>query len=146
MFFVSFVFSQSNCNKIKTKGSTSEQLIRLDKEWTAAEMRGDKEIVDCIVADDFTQIDAEGKVSNKAQYMEDVKPSTSTHFYTENSYDYVVKIYGKTAVMTHRGTLKETDNSKTTEINLIVTHVWVKRNGRWQLVAFHETDYPQGSK
>jgi ketosteroid isomerase-like protein len=45
--------------------------------------------------------------------------------------EYVVRVYGKVAVMTHRTTLKDPD------YQFRSTHVWVKLEGRWQVVSSH---------
>ncbi|HEX8651173.1 MAG TPA: nuclear transport factor 2 family protein [Pyrinomonadaceae bacterium] len=113
-----------------TMGSSVEQeLIKLDKDWTAAELKGDKAAVSKVVADDYQGTTAEGKVQDKAQYMEGIKASTDK----DVADDYNVRVLGDMAIMTHRGTVTTTKES----FQYRSTHVWAKRDGRWQLIAHH---------
>ncbi len=108
------------------------QLIQMDKDWTAAELRGDAKAVGMFIADDFWATSPEGQIQNRAQYMADLKPSKDTDVADE----YAIRFYGKdVAVMTHRGTVKgERD------LQYRSTHVWVNRGGRWQIVAHHSSE------
>jgi hypothetical protein len=111
------------------KGSVEQTLIDMDKAWTAAELKGDKAAAGKFVAEDFRGTTAEGAVQNKADYL---KGLAATPDDMDMADDYNVRVFGDTAIMTHRGTV--------TGKNPIVyrsTHVWVKRGGKWQIVAHH---------
>ena len=113
------------------KLSPEQELIALDKKWTAAELRlneEDKKSISAIVADDYTGTTPFGQLNNKAQYMANLKSSTDTDVADE----YVVRFFdnGKLAVMTHRGNV----NGKPTYRS---THVWVKKGNTWQLIQNH---------
>ena len=113
-----------------TMGSNVEQeLIKLDKDWTAAELKGDKTAVSKVVADDFQGTTAEGKVQDKAKYMEGIKASTDK----DVADDFNVRVFGDMAIMTHRGTVTTSKES----LQYRSTHVCAKRDGRWQLIAHH---------
>jgi ketosteroid isomerase-like protein len=56
-------------------------------------------------------------------------------FESAKSSDVKVRVYGKTAVMTGRFNAKGTFKGKTIDVRERYTAVWVKQNGRWQLVA-----------
>ncbi len=109
-------------------------LIKLDKDWTAAELRGDKEMIGRIVADDYMETLDNGQVQNKTQYMAGISPSTDK----DTADDYVVRVFGDMAIMTHRGTVTGQRNFQYRS-----THVWMKRGGRWQLIAHHGGEIPQ---
>ena len=51
------------------------------------------------------------------------------------SNDVRIRIYGETAVMTGRFTAKAESTGKREMIEERYTAVWVRRDGRWQLVA-----------
>ena len=110
-------------------GNVEQDLIKLDKEWTAAELRGDKTAVSKVVADDYQGTTAEGQVQDKAKYMEGIKASTDK----DMADDYNVRVFGDMAIMTHRGTVTTSKES----LQYRSTHVWMKRDGRWQLIAHH---------
>jgi len=113
------------------KLSPEQELIALDRKWTAAELRlndDDRRTISSIVADDFTGITPFGQIQNKTQYMAGLKSSTDTDVADE----YVVHFFdnGRMAIMTHRGNV----NGKPTYRS---THVWVKKGNMWQLIQNH---------
>ena len=110
------------------KGSVEEKLVELDKAWTSAELKGDRKAAEALVADDFVGTTQRGEVQNKAQYVASVVPNSDM----VKSDDYKITVYGNTAVMTHRATVGGVRN-----MQFRSTHVWVKRGGKWLIVAHH---------
>ena len=110
------------------KGSLEDQLIQMDKAWTFAELKGDKKAAGALIADDYVGTTQRGEIENKAQYLASVVPNADM----VKSDDYKVTIYGNTAIMTHRGTVSGVRN-----IQFRSTHIWMKRGGKWQIVAHH---------
>ncbi len=110
------------------KGSVVDELIKLDKAWTFAELKGDKKAAGALVADDFIGTTQRGEVQNKAQYIASVVPNSDM----VKSDDYKVTVYGNMAVMTHRSTVSGVRN-----VQYRSTHIWMKRNGKWLIVAHH---------
>ncbi len=118
----SFAFGQYK------NGSVEEKLIELDKAWTFAELKGDKKAAGELVADDYQGTTQSGEVENKTQYLAGISPNADM----VSSDDYKIRIFGNTAIMTHRGTVKGVRN-----IQFRSTHVWIKRGGKWQIIAHH---------
>ena len=110
------------------KGSVEDQLIQLDKQWTFAELKGDKKAAGALIAEDYVGTTQRGEIENKTQYLAGVVPNADM----VKSDDYKVTIYGNMAIMTHRGTVQGVRN-----IQFRSTHVWMKRKGKWQIVAHH---------
>jgi ketosteroid isomerase-like protein len=116
-------------------GSTEQTLIDMDKAWTASEGKGDKKAASMYVADDYMGTMPNGSVENKTQYLDSLKATPDDKDMAD---DYSVRVFGDTAIMTHRGTV--------TGKNPLVyrsTHVWMKRNGKWQIVAHHSSEVPK---
>lgn len=110
------------------KDSIEDQLIQLDKAWTRAELKGDKKAAGELVWDDFVGTTQRGEIENKTQYL----ASVATNADMVESDDYKVTIHGKMAIMTHRATVKGVRN-----IQFRSTHIWMKRDGKWKIVAHH---------
>ena len=110
------------------KGSVEDQLIQLDKAWTFAELKGDKKAAGALIAEDYVGTTQRGEIENKTQYLASVVPNADM----VKSDDYKVTVYGNTAIMTHRGTVEGVRN-----IQFRSTHIWMKRGGKWQIVAHH---------
>src|SRR2546423_14904364 len=87
-----------------------------------------------VVADEYRGTTAEGTVQDKAKYMEGIKASTEK----DVADDYNVRVFGDMAIMTHRGTVTTAKES----FQYRSTHVWAKRDGRWQLIAHHGSNIP----
>ncbi len=120
-----FAFGQQKNPKLEAT------LIDMDKNWTAAELRGDKKAASMVVADDFWATMPDGMMQNKTQYLAELKPSKDTDVADE----YSVRFFGDVAVMTHRGTV-----TGEKPLQYRSTHVWVNRGGKWQIVAHHSSE------
>lgn len=110
------------------KGSVVDQLIQLDRAWTVAELKGDKKAAAELVWDDYVGTTQRGEIENKTQYLAGI----ATNADMVESDDYKVNIHGKMAIMTHRATVKGVRN-----IQFRSTHIWMKRDGKWKIVAHH---------
>lgn len=113
------------------------ELIKMDKDWTAAELKGDKKAAAMYVADDFWETNQDGTMANKADYLKTLVASTDT----DTADDYSVRFFGDVAIMTHRGTVKGAR-----DFQYRSTHVWMKRGGTWQIVAHHSSEIPPAAK
>lgn len=110
------------------KGSIEDKLIQLDRAWTFAELKGDKKSAGAMVAVDYVGTTQEGVLEDKAKYLSEIAPNADM----VRSDDYKVRIFGNTAIMTHRATVEGVRN-----IQIRSTHVWMKRGGKWLIVAHH---------
>ncbi|NOT48795.1 MAG: nuclear transport factor 2 family protein [Acidobacteria bacterium] len=110
------------------RGSVEDKLIELDKAWTFAELKGDKKTAAAMVADDYVGTTQRGVVEDKTQYLASLAPNSDM----VKLDDYKVRIFGNTAIMTHRGTVEGVRN-----IKFRSTHIWMKRGGKWLIVAHH---------
>jgi hypothetical protein len=110
------------------KGSVEDQLIQLDKDWTSAELKGDKKAAGALIADDYVGTTQRGEIENKAQYLASVVPNADM----VKADEYKVTIYGDMAIITHRATVEGVRN-----IQFRSTHIWMKRGGKWLIVAHH---------
>ena len=110
------------------KGSIEDKLIQLDKAWTFAELKGDKKAAGAMVADDYVGTTQAGGIEDKAKYLSEIAANADM----VRSDDYKVRMFGNTAIMTHRATVEGVRN-----IQIRSTHVWMKRGGKWLIVAHH---------
>jgi hypothetical protein len=123
------VFAISSAAFGQTKKSSAEdELIKLDKAWTLAELKGDKKAAGELVWDDYVGTTQRGEIENKAQYLAGI----ATNADMVEADDYKITIHGKMAIMTHRATVKGVRN-----IQFRSTHIWMKRDGKWKILAHH---------
>jgi ketosteroid isomerase-like protein len=111
-------------------------LRQLDQERIQAQIGADAPVLEHLYAEDFIGIGPSGTVRTKAQMLADFK-SASLKFQSITTDNVQWRVYGEAAVETGRSTMIGQDNGKTVPRDNRFTRVWVKRHGRWQLVANH---------
>ena len=133
-------------NKIADTPGKDERSIRdLEQTYRNAVVRQDVAALDRILADDFVATSSRGEVRSKAQEIADIKPAEhSDDFVTEGFEldDIKVRIFGNTAIVTGRSTLKVKYKGRSNTTLFRYTRVYVKRKGNWQAVAQQLTRLP----
>jgi ketosteroid isomerase-like protein len=131
--------AQSESKAAPSKRSVEVQLIELERQLSEALVREDAAVLDRLWSNDLVFTFPNGKVSNKAQRLAGQKPAApSSQSESETTNDEVkVYLYGNTAVVTVLSTWKGKTNNQEYNSQFQATHVWVKQQGRWQLVAAH---------
>jgi ketosteroid isomerase-like protein len=125
-------------------GSAEQELIKLENEWGEAVVKRDAASIAMLrdsMADECIMI-YDGSVFTKAQYFEYVK-SIKEEILSFVSDEWKVRVYGDAAVVMARGTMKMRLAGKETTTQWRFTDTWVKRAGRWQCVALHNSTIAQ---
>ncbi len=137
-----FAYSQTDTRATSGNAKVEQEIRRLEREWFDSYVRGDRAAFDRIVADEVVITYGNGSVGNKSQAIAEIKaPADSSYSLTGD--DIQVRVYGDTAVVTGRVTEKGTFNGRNLNSQSRYTDVWVRRNGRWQVVAAQNTRLPQ---
>ena len=85
-------------------------------------------------ADEFTYVGLDGKIIDKAGIKARMKQNQLA-LYSLSDDLRRVSVYGNTAVLSGHATGSGTDKGKEQKIAEGYTEVWVKQDGKWQLVA-----------
>lgn len=120
-------------------GKAEEEVRRLEREWLDAYEQHDRGAMDRIVADDFTITFPNGAMQTKPQLMKMVKSprrpgQPRMRFYTE---DVRSRAYGGTVILTGRVVTEYEREGKAVREQSRYTDTYVRRDGRWQVVASH---------
>jgi len=113
-----------------------ERIRELDQERIQAQIHADAMALDRIYADDFIGIGPSGTVRTKPQVLADFTSHELT-FQSITTDEVRIRVYGNTAVETGRTTTVGQDKGKVVPRDNRFTRVWVRRQGRWRLVANH---------
>jgi uncharacterized protein (TIGR02246 family) len=113
-----------------------ERIRRLDQERIQAQIHADAMALDRIYADDFIGIGPSGTERTKPQVLADFTSHELT-FQSITTDEVRIRVYGNTAVETGRTTTVGQDKGKVVPRDNRFTRVWVRRQGRWRLVANH---------
>lgn len=135
--------TQPTGEKVSASANAEQDLIKLDKQWGEAGLRGDSAVLETIIADDFMGISPTG-TATKAQNIAEAKtnaPNITNATYVADAYT-VRFLDPNTAVMTHSASEKGLNKGKEYSQQHWSMHVWVKRNDRWQVVASQSTPVP----
>jgi hypothetical protein len=121
------------------KKQTEEQtLLALIHESAKANIARDTSVFEQLLADDYIGTGPNGEVFNKAQEIADVKRQD----YTITKYeidDFRARINGNSAIANFLGTVFFTANGENSTVQYRYTASFVRRNGRWQIIAIHMT-------
>lgn len=126
-----------------------DEIKKMDRQWII-EAYSTKDLIDFdrIVADDFSITGANGKIQNKAEKRASVAADYTATWspgavFKIDEAAHRIRIFGKTAIST--GYIVENYMWKEFKINGHVhfTNVYLKRNGRWQVVAAQFTNIKQ---
>jgi hypothetical protein len=129
---------------VAAEGGASAELKKLLHEFLEAAGRGDKAVFDRFFADDLIYTRSAGVTITKADIMkglnEPPKPDDPKSTYSAD--DITARDYGDMAVVNFRliQHLRKGDSSETNYYRN--TGTFLKRNGRWQAVAWQSTRVP----
>jgi ketosteroid isomerase-like protein len=112
-------------------------VTQIDREFNEAMGGNDAAALDRIFADDCIFTNERGMVFGKAHRV-DVTKSGRVTFDSYSAEDVKVSMYGGAAVVIEGGTTKGSDQHHTGKFRY--TRVYVKQDGRWQLVAAHKSN------
>ena len=120
------------------ESADKSMILALEGAWNQAELHHDAAAVAAIMADSFISVDHHGKLLNKSQYLADLKDLSYKPEEISNS-ETTVYLYGDTAIVSSAYRTKGTDSGKPFVHRGRFTDTWIKRDGKWQCVADHET-------
>lgn len=121
------------------QSKAEREVLAANAAFDSAIVARDAEAYARILADDFIFTGADGSVSDKKGEIERVRAGGLT-FESGRSEDVRVKVYGNTAVVTGRFAAKGKNNGRDFTFVERYTAVFVKRDGRWQMVAEQATE------
>jgi hypothetical protein len=136
----SFGAAQSKDRVAQKPNKTGAELMQLERDIGDANVRRDKAFFERIEADEFVFTDSAGGLTTKAEDVASLdKPAGEFKLISYVPDDMKVRVYGNTAVVTGRTTTKLQSKDREVTNRSRFTDVFVKRNGRWQLVAGHSS-------
>ena len=118
----------------QTSGRAEAELLKANRAYDEALVRGDAAALDHLYSEEFIYTTFDGEVRDKAQQLAFTR-SGDLKLESGQSDDVRIRIYGNTAVMTGRFTAKGKFKDRVIDIRERYTAVWLRKGGRWQLVA-----------
>jgi uncharacterized protein (TIGR02246 family) len=119
-----------------------QEVKALQGQLIQAILRGDAGFLEKYYADDYIAIHGDGKLTTKAQEIENFK-SGITKYDSIVVAEAKIRVYGDTVIVNALASVKTTVNGKPYSGDVRNTRVWVKQDGNWKLVAFQTTRVAQ---
>lgn len=120
--------------------SAVDGLLRVARWRFEADFKADKAALDTLLADDLTYGRTSGVRHTKSEVLGLVGAGGPYALDYSTPDSLVARVYGETGVVT--GLLKVKLTAQPAPYTLRFTDTWVRRQGRWQLVAFQATRLP----
>jgi ketosteroid isomerase-like protein len=126
------------CGMAPQATSTEETIRQLAQEWMQATKDRDAGVLDRILAEEFVLVAARGVV-DRAAWMDATMHQVEVRAFRYE--DAQVRVYGEVAVMLTGWHQEATMGGREWSGDFRMTDTWVRRDGRWQVVLRHSTQY-----
>jgi ketosteroid isomerase-like protein len=138
LFVLSAVLARAQEHSKQVTEAATHEVLKVDDQFNQAVQAKDAKALERILANDLSWI-ARGDRLNKSQVIADVL-TQNLHFKSLTHDSLVVKVFGNTAIITgHSSSILEY-KGKLFDAPRLFTNVYMKLDGRWQLVAHHVSD------
>jgi ketosteroid isomerase-like protein len=108
-------------------------IMESERQWAESVVTGDTRAAERILADDFVGVDPEGNFYDRAKMIADTR-NAPKYFISNQLNEVKVRFYGDAAIA--QGSESWERRTGTPKRGRFVwTDTWIRRNGRWQIVA-----------
>jgi len=111
---------------------------RAERDFGKALTGNDFAALDKLVSSDLLYTHSGGNTDTKISYLDSLKSGNQRYLAFEYQ-SLEVRPYGETAVVFGVVHVKSLTKGAATESHLRIIHVWVRKGGRWELVAHQST-------
>ena len=118
--------------------SDEKQILKLEEDWARALETRDRQLLEQIVARDFTFIEPDGSMKNRDEYLADRSSEIADIESIEPS-EIKVIVYGTSALASGVGKFTERRAGNRYRFSLRWKELWLKRDGKWQVLAGQAT-------
>jgi hypothetical protein len=119
-----------------TAALVAEELVGLSHELVRAVQEHDTERLDLLLGEEFTLDGAAGTLDRK----ELLEAAAGAYELDDYAYEEIdVELFGNTAVVVSRYRQTARLGNRDASGDLRITDVWIRRDGRWQIVRRHAT-------
>ena len=116
-----------------------EELRDIEQRLAEAWVKGDREFISNLLAEEWSVIDAAGRILVKRRVMQEAFESKERHIESLKVDEVAVRMFSGCAVVTGRTRATGRYQGNSVSITLRFTDVFVRRDGKWQVVASQAT-------
>jgi ketosteroid isomerase-like protein len=115
-----------------------------ERQWAESVVTGDAALVERILAEDFVGVDPDGNFYDKAKMVAETREA-SKYFISNHLNEVKVRFFGDAAVAQGSESWVRRSGSPLRG-RFVWTDTWIRRNGKWQIVAAEDLIAPEPSK
>jgi ketosteroid isomerase-like protein len=119
----------------------TKELSRLEQVWNEAHIEGDANALDALWADDLVVTVPRMPSMSKPDSLA-IWRSGQVKFMRYQTSDLTIRVYGDAAVVTGRLQRTRDFKGKTMNDDWRFTKIYIRRDGKWKVVAFHASEAP----
>ena len=119
-------------------GPDAAELLRIEETWAQATIRNDAETITHLLADEYVAVNSLGLVTGKTDVLAAIA-NDEAKCDINKPFEYIVRVYGNAGLVVHNTSFRGRLNGNITSGEYRTTHMYVKRNGKWLVVANHTT-------
>jgi hypothetical protein len=132
---------------LKNRQKAANQLIQIERDIGKANIRRDKTYFEMIEAPEFVFTDSGGGMTTKAEDVASLdQPAGEYKLISYDVDDMKVNLYGNAAVVIGRSTTVSRGKDRDVTNRSRFTDVFVKKNGKWKIVAGHSSRIRESQK
>jgi hypothetical protein len=129
------------CAREQDHREAERYIIESEQGWAESVATGDSSVVERILADDFVGVDPQGRAYDKTKMVSETRDAPK-YFVSNHANEIKVRFYGNTAVA-HGDETWVRRSGDPLRGRFVWTDTWVKRNGKWQIVAAEDLIAPE---
>ena len=133
------MFCLCDCSAQKDQKETERYILDSERQWAESVATGDTSAIERILADDFMGVDPKGRLYNKQQMIDETR-SAPKYFVSNRLNDVKLRFYGNIAIAQGSETWEKHSGERG---RFVWTDTWLRRNGRWQIVAAEDLIAPE---
>lgn len=121
-----------------SEGPDASELMRIEEAWAQATIRNDAETITHLLADEYVAVNSQGLVSGKADVLAAIA-NDEAKCDINKPFEYIVRVYNNSGLVVHNTSFRGRLNGNITSGEYRTMHMYVKRNGKWLVVANQTT-------
>jgi hypothetical protein len=129
------------CSEQSAQKETERYILESERQWAESVATGDTSAIERILADDFIGVDPKGRQYNKRQMIDETRDAPK-YFVSNRLNEVKVRFYRNTAIAQGSETWEKRSGERG---RFVWTDTWLRRNGRWQIVAAEDLIAPEKS-
>ena len=121
-----------------SESSVIDEIIRVEQRWVQAHRGLDLPALEDILAEDYVQIRADGRVIGKSEAMQSYRSGKRRWDFAQSD-QYRVNVYGDVAILLGRWMGRGENDGAAFDYSARFMAIYVRHDNRWQLTADQST-------